>query len=154
MASVKMRQGQSLQMNYWLRARVGTQGKSPNPPPIVPFIDLDLDTTGVAILAISWSAGVWSRAFPNKDKEYPGWLGPLPNSALGVVEGEEATKMQFEERMKKAEQSHIAETGSSAPNPQNSAFAFVPQKTLSVEKNVDGAEKNPQGWWSWLKGGK
>lgn len=148
-----MRQGQSLQMNYWLRARVGTQGKTHNPLLLFHSPKLtDSDTTAVAIMAISWSAGVWSRAFPDKDKEYPGWLGPLPNSALGVVEGDEARKIQFEERMKKAEQAHLAETGGTASNLQKPASLSPPQKVPAVD--ADGAKTSSQGWWSWLKGGK
>lgn len=155
-----MRQGQSLQMNYWLRARVGTQGKPPNSLLLFYSPKLtDSDTTAVAIMAISWSAGVWSRAFPDKDKEYPGWLGPLPNSALGVVEGDEARKIQFEERMKKAEQAHLAETGGAAAaisNLQKPASVSPPQKVSAVETkaDTDGAKTSSQGWWSWLKGGK
>lgn len=58
--------------------------------------------------------------------------------------------------MKKAEQAHIAETGGPPPGPEKLSSDSVPQKTFSVGKNVDidRAEKNPQGWWSWLKGGK
>lgn len=60
-------------------------------------------------MAVSWSAGVFSRLFPQTDKEYPGWLGPLPASAVGVLEGKERRRVEFEERMRQAEEAQQAE---------------------------------------------
>lgn len=95
-------------------------------------------------MAISWSAGVFSRTFPNKDKEWPGWLGPLPNSTLGVVEGDELSRMQFEERMKRAEEAHHAEIWEADRAPKT----IIPTQKAS-KANVGHSASS--GYWDWLR---
>lgn len=90
-------------------------------------------------MAVSWSAGVFSRAFPQTDREYPGWLGPLPASAIGVLEGKERRKAEFEERMKQAEEAHQVE---------NVRKTVIPNKAAG---NAESGQDSTGSYWKWLR---
>ena len=138
-------------MNYWLRARVITQGKhfkrllSSCPLPFTAIV------TGFTIVAISWSAGVWERLFPGTAHERPGLLGPLPASTVGVLEGKEARKALFDERMRRAEEAHRAEAALESES--------APKKIVISSKKVGKAKVTEEGHdlsgghWRWLRWG-
>lgn len=94
-------------------------------------------------MAVSWSAGVFSRLLPETDKEYPGWLGPLPASAIGVLEGNERRRVEFEERMRQAEEAHYAEKDG------KTAISSKPITVTSGKK--DAGHDQTGGYWRWLK---
>lgn len=135
MASRKMREQKSLEMNYWLRARVITQG--------------------FTILAISWSSGVWERLLPATAHERPGVLGPLPASAMGVLEGEQARKVEFDERMRKAEEAHKSETAvGSGSVPKKIVIPTKKGEKAKAKATEENRDHDLSGsYWKWLRWG-
>jgi len=136
MASRRMREQKSLEMNYWLRARVITQG--------------------FTILAITWSTGVWERLFPGTAQVRPGLLGPLP--AVGILEGEEARQAQFNERMRRAEEAHkteMAEESTSAPKKIliSSKKRGSGNPKVADPKVAEEGHDLSGGYWRWLRWG-
>jgi len=80
----------------------------------------------------------------------PGLLGPLPPSALGVLEGPEARKAQFEERMKKAEEAHKAEMAAEVEAaPKKIVISSKTGNTKAMPENHD----LNGGYWKWLRWG-
>jgi hypothetical protein len=146
-----MREQKSLEMNYWLRARVITQGEHVLKPPILRRLHCNpTSIAGFTILAISWSAGIWERLFPGTAQMRPGLLGPLPPSAVGVLEGPEARKAQFEERMKKAEEAHKAEMAAEVEAaPKKIVISSKTGNTKAMPENHD----LNGGYWKWLRWG-
>jgi hypothetical protein len=106
---------------------------------------------GFTIVAITWSSGVWERLMPETAKEKPGFLGPLPASAAGIIEGQEARKLQFDERMRRAEAAHKAEAAMDS--------ASVPKKIVISSKKARKAQAAEEshdlsgGYWRWLRWG-
>jgi len=133
MASRRMREQKSLEMNYWLRARVITQG--------------------FTILAITWSAGVWERLFPGTAQLRPGLLGPLPASAVGILEGEEARKAQFNERMRRAEKAHKTETSAESTSAPQKIVISSKKKASGNPKVAEEGHDLSGGYWRWLRWG-
>jgi hypothetical protein len=101
-------------------------------------------------LAITWSAGVWERLFPGTAQLRPGMLGPLPAPA-GVLEGQEARKAQFDERMRKAEEAHKAEMAVDSGNfPKK---IVISTKKGGEAKTTEEGHDLSGGYWRWLRWG-
>jgi hypothetical protein len=161
-----MREQKSLEMNYWLRARVITQGKHifkflsrffPHSDPFpIPHSPFGVVITGFTILAITWSTGVWERLFPGTAQIRPGLLGPLP--AVGILEGEEARQAQFNERMRRAEEAHkteMAEESTSAPKKIliSSKKRGSGNPKVADPKVAEEGHDLSGGYWRWLRWG-
>ncbi|KIM92196.1 hypothetical protein PILCRDRAFT_810206 [Piloderma croceum F 1598] len=129
MASRRMREQKGLEMNYWLRARVITQG--------------------FTILALSWSSGVWERVFPGAAQKQPGLFGPLPASTIGILEGQEARKVQFDERMRRAEEAHKAEAAADSESAPKKIV--ISSRKAATAKATEEPHDLSGGYWRWLR---
>lgn len=131
-----------MDMNYWLRMRVVTQGTSSvsSAPPLPCLLTL-LSAPGFTLLAMSWSMNIWPQILPEFDRQHPGWLAPLP--PVGIADTAEAQKIGFEERMREAEETHHAEVANAPPEK-----VVVRSQSLKV----DGSGMQG-GYWRWLRWG-
>ncbi|TFK29520.1 hypothetical protein FA15DRAFT_610128 [Coprinopsis marcescibilis] len=122
MSAVKMRQGNSKHMNYWMRARVTLQG-----------------LTILAILA-------GSMAIQKKKEEEEA------NSELQRLRKEEMRRNEwdlFEARLRNAEQAHSEETALSAALHKQNVVAQFHQTTIRPEVGTNEVSPSSptKSWW-------
>lgn len=125
-------------MNFWLRMRVATQGALIGTTTFSNVTLTFLRSTGFTLIAMSWSMNVWPELLPAFNQKHPGWLGPLPDSAAGIVEGSDAQKLQFEQRMRQAEEAHQAEAANSFPPAEKIVVRSNKQAQVEVPKQSGG----------------
>jgi Hypoxia induced protein conserved region len=148
MASRRMREQKGLEMNYWLRARVITQGKHISSAAYC-LLPSTAVVIGFTVLALSWSSGVWERVFPGAAQKQPGLFGPLPASTIGILEGQEARKVQFDGRMRRAEEAHKAEAA--AVSESLPKKIVIPSRKAATAKATEEPHDLGGGYWRWLR---
>jgi hypothetical protein len=88
---------------------------------------------------------------PGTAAERPGLLGPLPASAVGILEGEEAQKAQFAQRMRRAEDAHNAEVAlKSESSPKK---IVISNKNAGKTQKVEESHDLGGSYWRWLRWG-
>ena len=87
---------------------------------------------------------------PGTAAERPGLLAPLPASAVGILEGEEARKAQFAQRMRRAEDAHNAEV---AQKSESSPKIVISSKKAGKAQKMEESHNLSGSYWKWLRWG-
>lgn len=75
----------------------------------------------------------------------------MPPSALGVLEGPEAQKAQFDDRMRRAEEAHEAEVAMDSKTIPKKIV--IHSKKAGQAKATEESHNSSGGYWSWLRRG-